>query len=98
MVQRFPPRETQIVRERPYPATRADFTRRAYASNAAAHEPLRKSGVSAALDSVVSNAASRQLLRQDSLAYPAARGLGVVSDPQLAAAGPRLADGCWRPG
>ena len=98
MVQRFTPRETQIVRERAYAATRADFTRRAYASNAAAYEALRKSGVSAALDSVVSNAASRQLLRQDSLAYPGARGLVVVSDPQLDAAGQRLGDGFSRLG
>src|SRR5205085_5225485 len=81
MVERFTPRETQILRERPYATTRAEFTRRAYASNAAAYEAIRKSGVSAALDSVVSNAASRQLLRQDSLAYPGAPGLVVVSDP-----------------
>ncbi|HEY3133412.1 MAG TPA: UPF0182 family protein [Gemmatimonadaceae bacterium] len=98
MVQRFTPRPAQIVRERPYAATRADFTRQAYASNAAAYEAMQKSGVSAALDSVVSNAASRQLLRQDSLAYPGARGLVVVSDPQLDVAGQRLGDGLSRLG
>src|SRR5207237_2706420 len=83
MVGRFTPRETQIIRERPYAATRADFTRRAYASNAAAYEAMRKSGVSAARDSVVSSAASRQLLRLDSLAYPGGRGLVLLSDLQL---------------
>ncbi len=98
MVQRFTPRETQMVRERPYTATRADFSRRAYAPNAATYEALRKSGVSAALDSVVSDAASRQLLRQDSLAYPGARGLVVVADPQLDVAGQRLGDGFSRLG
>ncbi len=98
IVQRFTSREAQIVRERPYIATRADFTRRAYAPNAATYEALRKSGVSAALDSVVSDAASRQLLRQDSLAYPGARGLVVVADPQLDVAGQRLGDGLSRLG
>jgi len=98
MVQRFTPHDAQMVRERPYAATRADFTRRAYAPNAASYEALRKSGVSAALDSVVSDAASRQLLRQDSLAYPGARGLVVVAEPQLDVAGQRLGDGFSRLG
>lgn len=98
MVRRFTPRETQMVQERPYTATQSDFTRRAYASNAAAYEALRKSGASAALDSVVSNAASSQLLRQDSLVYPGARGLVVVSDPQLDVAGQPLGDGLSRLG
>jgi uncharacterized membrane protein (UPF0182 family) len=96
MVQRFTPREVQMVRERPYVATSADFTRRAYAPNAATYEALRKSGVSAALDSVVSNAAGRQVLRQDSLVYVGARGLVVVADPQLDVAGQRLGDGFSR--
>src|SRR5437764_9340639 len=98
MVGRFTPRQTQILRERPYVATRADFTRRGYASNAAVYEATRGSGVSAALDSVVSNAASRQLLRQDSLAYPGARGLVVVADPQIDVAGQRLGEGFSRLG
>ena len=98
MVRRFTPREAQMVRERPYVSTRADFTRRAYLSNAATYAAMRKSGVSAALDSVVSNAASRQLLRQDSLVYPGGRGLAVVADPQLDVAGQRLGDGFSRLG
>src|SRR5256714_2261088 len=98
VVQRLTPRETLTTRERPYGATRADFTRRAYLSNAGAYEAMRKSGVSAALDSVVSNAASRQLLRQDSLVYPGARGLALIADPQLDVAGPRVGDGFSRLG
>ncbi len=98
LVHRFTPRETQMVQERPYLATRDDYTRRAYAPNAAAYEALRKAGASAALDSVVSSASSRQLLRQDSLVYPGARGLVVVSDPQLDVSGPRLGDGLSRLG
>jgi len=98
MVRRFSSGEAQMVRERPYLATRADFTRRAYASNAATYEAQQKAGVSAALDSVVSNAAGRQLLRQDSLTYPGARGLVVVADPQLDVSGQRLGDGFSRLG
>ena len=98
MVRRFTPAETQMIRERPYAATRADYNRRAYGQNAALYDTLRKSGVSAAVDSVVTSAAGRQLMRQDSLVYPGARGLVVVSDPQLDVAGQRLGDGPARLG
>lgn len=98
LVRRFTPRETQMVRERPYIATRANFTRQAYALTPAMYETLRQSGVSAALDSVVTSAAGQQLLRQDSLVYPGAQGLVVVSDPQLDVAGQRLGDGLSRLG
>ena len=97
-VRRFTPAEAQMIRERPYAATRADYNRRAYGANAAVYDTLRKSGVSAALDSVVTSAAGRQLLRQDSLVYPGARGLVVVSDPQLDVAGERVGDGLPRLG
>jgi hypothetical protein len=66
--------------------------------NTSSYEALRKSAVSAALDSVSSSATGQQLLRQDSLVYPGARGLVVVSDPQLDVAGPRLGDGLSRLG
>jgi len=98
LVRHFTAREAQMVQERPYAATRADFTRRAYALSAASYEALRKSAVSAALDSVVTSAAGQQLLRQDSLVYPGAQGLVLVSDPQLDVAGPRLGDGFSRLG
>jgi uncharacterized membrane protein (UPF0182 family) len=98
VVQRVTPREAQIARDRPYIATRSDFTRRAYAPNASVHEALSTSGISAALDSLTGNAAGRQLLRQDSLVYPGARGLVVVADPQLDVAGQRLGEGLSRLG
>jgi uncharacterized membrane protein (UPF0182 family) len=98
LVRRFTPTDDQIVRERPYLATRADFTRRAYALTASTYEALRKSAVSAALDSVVSSAASQQLLRQDSLVYPGAHGIVVVAEPQLDVAGQRLGEGLSRLG
>jgi uncharacterized membrane protein (UPF0182 family) len=98
LVRHFTARETLMVQERPYIATRSEFTRRAYALSAASYEALRKSAVSAALDSVVTSAAGQQLLRQDSLVYPGAQGLVVVADPQLDVAGPRLGDGLSRLG
>ena len=93
LVRRLTPRDAQIVRERPYAATRADFTRRAYDLNAASLEALRKSAVSASTDSVVTSVPGQQLLRQDSLVYPGARGLVIVADPQLDVAGQRLGEG-----
>ena len=98
VVQRFASRDVRMARERPYVSTRDVFTRRAYSPDIAAFDSLRKAGVSAVLDSVVSSAASRQLMRQDSLAYPGARGLVLVSDPQLDVAGQRLGDGLSRLG
>ncbi|HVS60928.1 MAG TPA: UPF0182 family protein [Gemmatimonadaceae bacterium] len=98
IVRRSTPKTVQIARERSYVATRADFTRRAYALNTSSYEALRKSAVSAALDSVSSSATGQQVLRQDSLVYPGARGLVVVSDPRLDVAGPRLGDGLSRLG
>jgi uncharacterized membrane protein (UPF0182 family) len=93
LVRHFTARETLMMEERPYVATRAEYTRRAYALSSASYEAPRKSAASAALDSVVTSAAGQQLLRQDSLVYPGAQGLVVVSDPQLDVAGQRLGDG-----
>ncbi len=98
VVRRFTPKAVQLVRERPYIETRADFTRRAYDLNASASEALRESAVSASLDSVTPNVRGRQLPSQDSLVYPGARGLVVVADPQLDVAGQRLGQGLARLG
>ncbi len=98
LVRRFTPRDVQTARERSYIDTRADFTRRAYGLNAASYETLRRSAVSAALDSVVTTTAGQQLLRQDSLVYPGARGIVVIADPQLDVAGQRIGDGLSRLG
>jgi len=80
VVRRFTSKEAQMVRERPYVATRADFTRRAYDPGASA----------------IDAQPSQQLLRQDSLVYPGARGLVIVTEPQLDVAGQRLGDGLSR--
>lgn len=98
IVRRFTPKTVQLSRERSYIATRAEYTRRAFALNVASSASLSGSAVSAALDSVITSAAGQQLLRQDSLVYPGARGLVVVSDPQLDVAGPRLGQGLSRLG
>lgn len=98
LVRRFSARDAQMLRERPYLATRADYTKRAYALTASTYAELRKSAVSAALDSVATSAASQQLLRQDSLVYPGARGFVLVANPQLDIAGQRLGEGLSRLG
>jgi uncharacterized membrane protein (UPF0182 family) len=96
VVRRVTPRTAQLARERSYIATRAEYTRRAFAQSVVSGPRPGGSAVSAALDSVATSAAGQQLLRQDSLVYPGARGLVVVSDPQLDVAGPRLGDGLSR--
>jgi uncharacterized membrane protein (UPF0182 family) len=94
-VRRFTPKDAQIVRERPYIATRADFTRRAY-DEAATSLESRNSAVSALLDTVPTSVPGQHLMRQDSLVYPGARGLMIVADPQLDVAGQRPGDGLSR--
>ena len=96
VVRRFTSKEAQMVRERPYVATRADFTRRAYDPSASTIDAQPRTAVSASLDSVVTSIPSQQLLRQDSLVYPGARGLVIVTEPQLDVAGQRLGDGLSR--
>jgi len=96
VVRRFTSKEAQMVRERPYVATRADFTRRAYDPTPSTIDGLPRTAVSATLDSVVTSVPSQQLLRQDSLVYPGARGLVIVTEPQLDVAGERLGDGLSR--
>ncbi|HEV7839659.1 MAG TPA: UPF0182 family protein [Gemmatimonadaceae bacterium] len=96
IVHRFTPNPVELARERSYIATRAEYTRRAFALNGSSSAGPGGSAVSAALDSVATSATGQHLLRQDSLVYPGARGLVVVSDPQLDVAGPRLGDGLPR--
>lgn len=98
VVRRLTPKEAQMLRERPYISTRADFTRRAYDPNpnTSPVDTQPRAAVSASLDSVVTSAPSQQLLRQDSLVYPGARGLVVVIEPQLDVAGQPLGDGLSR--
>jgi uncharacterized membrane protein (UPF0182 family) len=98
IVRRFTPVTQQIARESSYAGTRADFTRRAYEQGMVGDEALPKSIASASIDSATTNAAGQQLLRQDSLVYPGARGLVIVSNPQLDVAGQHLGDGLSRLG
>lgn len=93
IVRHFTPAAEQIARERSYTATRADFTQRAYTLNTSADEALRKSAVSPSFDSIAASSVSQQLLQRDSLVYPGARGLVVVSDPQLDVAGQHVGGG-----
>jgi uncharacterized membrane protein (UPF0182 family) len=96
VVRRFTSKEVQMVRERPYVATRADFTRRAYDPSVSTIDAQPRTAVSASLDSIVTSVPSQQVLRQDSLVYPGARGLVIVTEPQLDVAGQRLGDGLSR--
>ncbi|HEY6090071.1 MAG TPA: UPF0182 family protein, partial [Gemmatimonadaceae bacterium] len=98
LVRRFTPKQTQLAQQRPYLATRADFTRRAYDLNASSLEAFRKTAVSASMDTVATSVPGQLLLRLDSLVYPGARGLVIVADPQLDVAGQRLVDGISRLG
>jgi len=98
IVRRVTPKTVQLQRERSYVATRAEYTRRAFALNVLPRAGPTGSAVSAALDSLSSNTAGQQLLRQDSLVYPGARGIVVIADPQLDVSGPRVGDGLSRLG
>lgn len=96
IVRRASPRAVQDSRERSYLATRADFTRRAYPSGALSGGESGNRVQPASLDSSGSDDVAREVIRQDSLVHPGARGLAVVSDPRLDAAGPELGDGLSR--
>lgn len=96
VVRRFTPQELQALREGPYVATRAEFTRRAYDLNASSLEALRKGVASASLDSMPPGIPGELALRRDSLVFPGARGVVIVDEPQLDAAGQRLGAGVSR--
>jgi uncharacterized membrane protein (UPF0182 family) len=96
LVRRLTPASTQMVRERSYMTTRADFTRRAYGPNMLAYEGPQKPGMAVSLDSTAGNAIGQQLMREDSLVYPGARGFVVVANPQLDVAGQRIGEGLPR--
>lgn len=98
LVRRLTPVTQGIARETSYAGTREDFTRRAYDEDPASDEALRRPVLSAGMDSASNNAAVQQLLRQDSLVYPGARGLVVVANPQLDLAGQRVGEGLSRLG
>jgi uncharacterized membrane protein (UPF0182 family) len=97
-VRRLTPVARQVARESSYAGTRADFTRRAFEQSLIGDNALPRAVASAAADSVNGTSIGQQLLRQDSLVYPGARGLVVVANPQLDVAGQHLGEGFSRLG
>ncbi|HEU4748356.1 MAG TPA: UPF0182 family protein [Gemmatimonadaceae bacterium] len=95
VVERFTPAEAMAVNERPYAAMRSEFTRRAYDVPVVTRENGPGSVLSAA-DTVEPGMEERPSLQQDSLVYPGAEGLLVVSEPQVDVAGQRLGTGLSR--
>jgi uncharacterized membrane protein (UPF0182 family) len=89
-VRRLAPAAQVAVRESSYGGTRQDFTRRAYDQDLSSDDALRRSVLSAGTDSASSNTVGQQLLREDSLVYPGARGFVVIANPQLDVAGQHL--------
>jgi len=95
IVERFTPPEAMAVSERPYAAMRAGFTRRAYDVPVVPREAALGRIVTEA-DSLPAGTEEMPSLQQDSLVYPGAEGLLVVSEPQLDVAGQRLGTGLSR--
>lgn len=88
---------TRREREVPYVATRAEFTRRAYSIPALSMESRNPgAAVEAPAETGGTDAIVEHALARDSLVYPFARGLAVVSEPQLDVAAPPLGDGMVR--
>lgn len=96
LVRRFSSAEVQAQRDRPYRATRADYTSRAYTVSPLSATSSAKANETGQGDTVTANLAGQQLLHDDSLSYPGARGIVVVADPQLDVAGQRLGEGISR--
>ncbi|HLA13844.1 MAG TPA: UPF0182 family protein [Gemmatimonadaceae bacterium] len=95
IVERFTPAEAMAASERPYAAMRAEFTQRAYDVPVVTREGGPGS-VLAAGDTDEPGIEEWPSLQQDSLVYPGAEGLLVVSDPQVDVAGQRLGTGLSR--
>jgi uncharacterized membrane protein (UPF0182 family) len=94
IVERFTPPEALAASERPYMAMRSEFTKRAYDIPLVAREAVGPAGSSP--DSAAEVGDAQPALLQDSLVYPGATGLVVVSEPQLDVAGHRIGQGLPR--
>lgn len=94
IVERFTPPEALALSERPYTAMRAQFTQRAYDIPLIPREVLGPRGPGQ--ESAADVGDEQPPLRQDSLVYPGATGLLVISEPQLDVAGHRLGQGLPR--
>ncbi|MDQ3675157.1 MAG: UPF0182 family protein [Gemmatimonadota bacterium] len=95
IVERFTPAEAMAASQRPYTAVRAQFTERAYdvpimtrTSTLGTRAP--------ATDAPAIEIEERPSFQQDSLVYPGATGLLVISQPQLDVSGQRLGGGLAR--
>jgi len=95
IVQKFSAADAMVLSERPYAAMRAEFTQRAYDVPVTTREATLGS-VFPPTDTAQPTIEERPSLRQDSLVYPGAAGLLVVSEPQLDVAGQRLGAGLSR--
>lgn len=95
IVEKFTPPDAMAVSQRPYAAMRAEFTQRAYDVPSVTREE-GLAAVSAAPDSATPGMEERPSFHADSLVYPRAEGLLVLSDPQLDVAGQRLGSGLSR--
>ena len=95
IVQKFTAADAMVLSERPYAAMRAEFTQRAYDVPVTTREATLGS-VFPLTDTAQPTIEERPSLRQDSLVYPGAAGLLVVSEPQLDVAGQRLGAGLSR--
>jgi uncharacterized membrane protein (UPF0182 family) len=94
IVERFTPPEALAASERPYTAMRSEFTKRAYDIPLVPREAVAAGG--SAQDSAADVGDEQPALLQDSLVYPGATGLLVISEPQLDVAGHRLGQGLPR--
>jgi uncharacterized membrane protein (UPF0182 family) len=97
IVRRFTPAETLAANERAYIATRAEFTRRAYEVGPGVREPGGPARAAAG-DTLPMDERLPLAVRRDSLVYPGATGLVVITEPQLDVAGQPLGAGLSRIG
>lgn len=95
IIEKFTAADAMVLSERPYAAMRAEFTQRAYDVPVTTREATLGS-VFPPTDTAQPTIEERPSLRQDSLVYPGAAGLLVVSEPQLDVAGQRLGAGLSR--
>ncbi len=94
IVERFTPPEALAASERPYTGMRTEFTKRAYDIPLVPREVAAPGG--SAQDSAADVGDDQPALLQDSLVYPGATGLLVISEPQLDVAGHRVGQGLPR--
>jgi uncharacterized membrane protein (UPF0182 family) len=96
LVRHFSSPEALLRADRPYRETRSDYTRRAFAFIPQTPETPDKAVVASGFDTIATLTAGQQLMHDDSLSYPGARGIVLVADAQLDVAGQRFGEGFSR--